>query len=507
MDQEGARARQALEPISHKHLGEACLEALVREQMDTLHNECKVYLERQQLAELHKMYRLLKLPEKLDRMITFFEEIIATEGLEKMEALEAADDLNPQTFTDTLIALHHHFTDILSEAFENDHQFIEALDKAFRIVVNVKTLGGKGPAKAAEFLSKMCDAALKKTSKAATEAETEKQLCDLVAIFKYVDDKDVFQKFYAKMLARRLINNNSISEEAEVSMIGKLKDMCGYEYTSKLQRMFNDVRISADLKTRFQAQPTSKQLTVHFTSLVLQTGAWPLGSTGASSLNLPVELHPCVSLFEDFYTQTQHNGRRLTWLYHLTNGDVKARIGKRVFELQATTFQIAVLLQFNSVDELPFSNILDQTGMNDRELARTLGSLVTCHLIKSTAANAASTSSFEPTDVFSMNQKFNSKKKRVRISAALQKETQAETQQTHKAIDEDRRLFLQAVAVRILKMRKQMQYNVLVEEIIEQSSKHFKPSVASIKKCIEELIETQYMERKEGDRKMLFYIA
>lgn len=120
--------------------------------------------------------------------------------------------------------------------------------------------------------------------------------------------------------------------------------------------------------------------------------------------------------------------------------------------------------------------------------------------------------------MFSLNTKYNSKKKRVKISAALQKETQADTQQTHKAIDEDRRLFLQAVAVRIMKMRKQMLYNVLVEvsdcelasilsyffsvrvsnadhgrrnaaliskEIIEQSSKHFKPNVTSIKKCIE----------------------
>lgn len=38
--------------------------------------------------------------------------------------------------------------------------------------------------------------------------------------------------------------------------------------------------------------------------------------------------------------QTQHSGRRLTWLYHLSNGEVKARLNKRVFELQATTFQV-----------------------------------------------------------------------------------------------------------------------------------------------------------------------
>lgn len=59
-----------------------------------------------------------------------------------------------------------------------------------------------------------------------------------MAIFKYLEDKDVFQKFYSKMLSKRLINALSVSDEAEASMITKLKEAAGFEYTSKLQRMF-----------------------------------------------------------------------------------------------------------------------------------------------------------------------------------------------------------------------------------------------------------------------------
>ena len=47
-----------------------------------------------------------------------------------------------------------------------------------------------------------------------------------------------FQKFYSKMLAKRLVNANSASDDAESSMISKLKQTCGYEWTSKFQRMF-----------------------------------------------------------------------------------------------------------------------------------------------------------------------------------------------------------------------------------------------------------------------------
>lgn len=65
-----------------------------------------------------------------------------------------------------------------------------------------------------------------------------------MTIFKYIEDKDIFQKFYSKMLAKRLIHFASASDEAEGNMISKLKDACGYEYTSKLQRMFSGVFFS-----------------------------------------------------------------------------------------------------------------------------------------------------------------------------------------------------------------------------------------------------------------------
>ena len=39
----------------------------------------------------------------------------------------------------------------------------------------------------------------------------------------YIEDKDVFQKFYSKLLARRLVTEQSSSEDSEAMMIAKLK--------------------------------------------------------------------------------------------------------------------------------------------------------------------------------------------------------------------------------------------------------------------------------------------
>ena len=44
-----------------------------------------------------------------------------------------------------------------------------------------------------------------------------------IIIFRYVEDKDMFQRFYSRMLSRRLVQGLSLSMEAEESMIQKLK--------------------------------------------------------------------------------------------------------------------------------------------------------------------------------------------------------------------------------------------------------------------------------------------
>jgi cullin 1 len=62
-----------------------------------------------------------------------------------------------------------------------------------------------------------------------------------MVLFKYLEDKDVFQTFYTTKLSKRLIHGVSASDEAEASMISKLKEACGFEYTNKLQRMFTGV--------------------------------------------------------------------------------------------------------------------------------------------------------------------------------------------------------------------------------------------------------------------------
>lgn len=117
-----------------------------------------------------------------------------------------------------------------------------------------------------------------------------------MVVFKYIEDKDVFQKFYSKMLAKRLVQHMSASDDAEASMISKLKQACGFEYTSKLQRMFQDIGVSKDLNEQFRNHllKSNEQLGVDFTIQVLSSGSWPFRQS--FTLGLPLEVRSFFSL-------------------------------------------------------------------------------------------------------------------------------------------------------------------------------------------------------------------
>lgn len=57
-----------------------------------------------------------------------------------------------------------------------------------------------------------------------------------------------------------------------------MQHACGYEYTARLQRMVVDIRLSADAMTEFQENLArhEESLPISFSTMVLQSAAWPL---------------------------------------------------------------------------------------------------------------------------------------------------------------------------------------------------------------------------------------
>lgn len=71
-------------------------------------------------------------------------------------------------------------------------------------------------------------------------------------IFKFIEDKDVFQKFYSRALAKRIIVDCSASDEAENTMLCRIKDIYGFDYIEKLQKMYTDYGLSKEISAKFK---------------------------------------------------------------------------------------------------------------------------------------------------------------------------------------------------------------------------------------------------------------
>lgn len=69
-----------------------------------------------------------------------------------------------------------------------------------------------------------------------TEQEVESILDKAMVLFRFMQEKDVFERYYKQHLARRLLTNKSVSDDSEKNMISKLKVSASDMYAKYLER-------------------------------------------------------------------------------------------------------------------------------------------------------------------------------------------------------------------------------------------------------------------------------
>uniref|UniRef100_A0A674HXW4 Cullin 2 n=1 Tax=Terrapene triunguis TaxID=2587831 RepID=A0A674HXW4_9SAUR len=294
---EEMRCRKYLHPSSYGKVIHECQQRMVADHLQFLHAECHNIIRQEKRSDMANMYTLLRaVSSGLPHMIQELQNHIHDEGLRATSNL--SQENMPTQFVESVLEVHSKFVQLINTVLNGDQHFMSALDKALTSVVNYRE--PKSICKAPELLAKYCDNLLKKSAKGMTENEVEDKLTSFITVFKYIDDKDVFQKFYARMLAKRLIHGLSMSMDSEEAMINKLKQACGYEFTSKLHRMYTDMSVSADLNNKFnnfiKNQDAIIDLGISFQIYVLQAGAWPLTQAPSSTFAIPQELEKSVQM-------------------------------------------------------------------------------------------------------------------------------------------------------------------------------------------------------------------
>uniref|UniRef100_A0A672MTB1 Cullin-4A n=1 Tax=Sinocyclocheilus grahami TaxID=75366 RepID=A0A672MTB1_SINGR len=446
-------------------------------------------LDENRVCELMLLYELLnKVKGGLTALLQAWRDYIKSFGGEIVSSPEKDKEM-VQELLDFKDKMDH----VTQRCFQRNDTFINAMKEAFESFIN------KRPNKPAELIAKYVDSKLRAGNKEATEEELERILDKIMIIFRFIHGKDVFEAFYKKDLAKRLLVGKSASVDAEKSMLSKLKHECGAAFTSKLEGMFKDMELSKDIMIQFkqnQSDPSNIELTVN----ILTMGYWP--SYTPMDVHLPTEMVKLQEVFKVFYLG-KHSGRKLQWQPTLGHAVLKTEFKEGKKELQVSLFQTLVLLMFNESDECSVEEIRAATGIEDGELKRTLQSLA-CG--KARVLNKMPRGKdVEDADRFHFNSDFRHKLFRIKINQIQMKETVEEQVSTTERVFQDRQYQIDAAVVRIMKMRKTLSHNLLVSELYNQLKFPVKP--ADLKKRIESLIDRDYMERDKENPNQYHYVA
>ncbi|KAK4770839.1 hypothetical protein SAY87_031371 [Trapa incisa] len=400
------------------------------------------------VEDLARMYQLFSRVNSLESLRQALSSYTRRTGKGFIVDEEKDKDMVP-SLLDFKVALDK----IWEESFIKNEAFSNTIKESFEHLINLRQN------RPAELIAKFLDEKLRAGNKGISEEELEITLDRVLVLFRFIQGKDVFEAFYKKDLAKRLLLGKSASIDAEKSMITKLKTECGSQFTNKLEGMFKDIELSKEINESFKQSsqartklPSGIEMSVH----ILTTGYWP--TYPPMDVKLPHELN---------------------------------------------VYQTVVLMLFNDAQRLSFQDVKDSTGIEDKELRRTLQSLA-CGKVR-VLQKYPKGRDVDDDDSFEFNEAFSAPLYRIKVNAIQMKETVEENASTTERVFQDRQYQVDAAVVRIMKTRTVLSHTLLITELFQQLKFPFKP--ADLKKRIESLIDREYLERDKNNPQIYNYLA
>ncbi|KAL0730531.1 hypothetical protein Bca4012_026624 [Brassica carinata] len=429
--------------VDKEREGEQIDRALLKNVLDIYSEEC---LKKKRERVTHYLHSSSE-PKLVEQKVTHLSSRQKTPPLIRLivftpQAANAAT-MQEQVLIRKVIELHDKYPVYVIECFQNHTLFHKALKEAFEIFCN-KTVAGSS---SAELLTIFCDNILKKGGSEKLSDEATKDTLEKVG--QYVKLLSLFS--FQKKLDRRLLFDRSDNDDHERTILTKLKQQCGGQFTSKMEGMVTDLTLARENQTSFEeylGNNPAANLGIDLTVTVLTTGFWP--SYKSFDINLPSEMVKCVEVFKGFYeTKTKH--RKLTRIYLLGTCHLSGNFDLRSIELVVSTYQAAVILLFNITDKLSSTTILTQLNLSHEDLVRYK------ILLKD-----PSTKTVSQTDSFEFNSKFSDRMRRIKIRLP----PVDERKKVVKDVDKDRRYVINVVIVSIMKSKKVLRHQQLVSKCV-----------------------------------------
>lgn len=334
----------------------------------------------------------------------------------------------------------------------------------------------------------------------------------LVALFyTRLEDKKAFFKTYDTSMLRRLIKMQEKVVDLELPIIKAIRRAKAPDFASNFAKYVKRIKDShqdeADFKEELaRVQEGSETKLSSFSPLIFELKAFPFERHEARAL--PGDLGKIHSHFTASYYQ-KHANTKLTLLADLSTIESKFHVPKnskssapRTYTLTGDVYGTFCLY---AVADGPKTTreIIDIVGERSIVLKHLAKMCVTGGFLARQGKNPKSISD---DDVFQLNPEFFHKNTRLPIQP-VESGKKADKERNAKVVDIDKSESVKAAAVRVLKMRLQVEQSVLEQEVVDMLIPYFRADPQLIRRQLATLENEDYFERGVADGKqVLIYL-
>ncbi|CAD7948647.1 unnamed protein product [Amoebophrya sp. A25] len=159
------------------------------------------------VEDLERMFRLfVRVPESLKPLHSVLRECIKDAA--KAILSDAEKHKEPVSFIDALLKLREKYSTIVRDAFQNSKEFQISLKTSFEETLN-------GDTSTARYLSLFVDELFRKGMRSVSGQlldQADTRLDQVVTIFRYLQDKDIFESYYKHHFAKRLLSGKQADD-------------------------------------------------------------------------------------------------------------------------------------------------------------------------------------------------------------------------------------------------------------------------------------------------------
>ena len=432
------------------------------------------YIQTDLLTEWHNSYKLDSSETchirslQLDDSVILQDSIINYIKITNIEFFTKTDSTYNEYIT-YILELHAKYSNLFKLYLGNNNFITDKFDKLLKQLINKNV-------SISDNLNKYYDHLIKNNELDAID--------NSIFIINYLDDYDIFIKYYQKYLAKRLLSNSNL--ENEQNIINQIKDICGFDYSNRLIKMISDIKLSNDITLEYN------QFNKSNTSFnIITSGIWPLVSINSNLISV---INDDIKKFTDLY-DSKYNGRKLQWCDKLSRAEVSTIFLKKKYSFTVSTYQLGILLLFNSYDTLTIKLISEYLNIDIEILTDPANILVKSKLL------------ILENEEYKINYNYKSKNLKKNLNITLKVDKVKENKKIVEESETDMNFILQSIIIKIMKTRKELDHDILVNECITNIGNRFKIKLSIIKKCIEILIDKEYLSRCENNNNRYKYIS